>query len=47
MSSSKSSRLGKKTHKIIFLGESGVGKTCIIEKFASNRFDDSYNVVGG
>jgi len=28
--SQKSSKLNKKTHKIIFLGDSGVGKTCII-----------------
>ena len=44
MSSSKSSKISKKTHKIIFLGDSGVGKTCLIEKFANNRFDDFFNV---
>lgn len=45
MSSSKSSKISKKTHKIIFLGDSGVGKTCLIEKFANNRFDDFFNVA--
>jgi GTPase SAR1 family protein len=33
-----SSTLGKKTHKIIFLGDSGTGKTSIIGKFVSNEF---------
>lgn len=42
--SNKSSKVGKRTHKIIFLGDSGVGKTCIIEKFATNRFDEFFNV---
>lgn len=42
--SQKNSKISKRTHKIIFLGDSGVGKTCIIEKFASNRFDDFFNV---
>lgn len=44
MSSSKSSKVAKKTHKIIFLGDSGVGKTCLIEKFANGRFDEFFNV---
>ena len=35
MSHSKSSKVGKRTHKIIFLGESGVGKTCIGIDFVS------------
>lgn len=45
MSHSKSSKVGRRTHKIIFLGDSGVGKTCIIERFATNRFDDFFNVL--
>ncbi|MCB0370584.1 MAG: hypothetical protein KDD45_14450 [Bdellovibrionales bacterium] len=43
--SSRSSKAGKRTHKIIFLGDSGVGKTCIIEKFATNRFEECFNVL--
>lgn len=39
MSSSKTSKVSKKTHKIIFLGDSGVGKTCIIDRFANNKYD--------
>lgn len=44
MSASKSSKISKKTHKIIFLGDSGVGKTALIDKFANNRFEDFFNV---
>jgi Ras-related protein Rab-6A len=44
MSLSKSAKASKRTHKIIFLGDSGVGKTCVIEKFATNRFDELFNV---
>ena len=46
MSTSKSSKIAKKTHKIIFLGDSGVGKTALIDKFANNRFEDFFNVPG-
>ena len=44
MSSSKTSKISKKTHKIIFLGDSGVGKTCIIDRFANNKYDEYFNV---
>lgn len=44
MSASKNSKISKKTHKIIFLGDSGVGKTALIDKFANNRFEDFFNV---
>lgn len=47
MSASKSSKISKKTHKIIFLGDSGVGKTALIDKFANNRFEDYFNVRAG
>ena len=33
MSASKGSKIGKKTHKIIFLGDSGVGKTNLMTKY--------------
>jgi GTPase SAR1 family protein len=29
----KSSKLGKRTHKIIFLGDSGVGKTSVMSRY--------------
>ena len=35
---------GKKTYKIIFLGESSVGKTCMIERFVNDIFEDYFNV---
>ena len=35
-----SSTLGKKTYKIIFLGDSGTGKTSIIERFVNNQFEE-------
>lgn len=40
----KSSKLSKRTHKIIFLGDAGVGKTSLIERFANNKFEEGYNV---
>lgn len=39
-----SSTLGKKTYKIIFLGDSGTGKTSIIERFVNNQFEEKENV---
>ena len=29
------------SYKIVLLGESGVGKTCIITQFAKNNFDQT------
>ena len=39
-----SSTLGRKTYKIIFLGDSGTGKTSIIERFVNNQFEEKENV---
>ncbi len=30
-------------HKIVFLGDSFVGKTCLISKFVCGTFDQTYN----
>ena len=30
-----------KTCKVVLLGESGVGKTCIIARFINNTFEDN------
>lgn len=35
---------GKKKIKIVFLGNQGVGKSCIIQKYIHNKFDESSNV---
>ena len=32
------SSIGKKTYKIVLLGECSTGKTSIIERFVNNRF---------
>ena len=32
---------GAKTCKVVLLGESGVGKTCIIARFINNTFEDN------
>ena len=34
----------KYTHKIVLLGDEGVGKTSIINRFASNKFNPDENV---
>ena len=40
---SKSNRNAKK-FRIVFLGDQGVGKSSIIERYSSGRFDEHYNV---
>ena len=40
---SKSNRNAKK-FRIVFLGDQGVGKTSIIERYSTDRFDENYNV---
>lgn len=44
MSSIVSSNVSKRTYKIVLLGDSGVGKTSIINRFAHNKFDHKENV---
>ena len=39
-----SSTIGKRTFKIILLGDSSTGKTSIIERFVNNRFEEKDNV---
>lgn len=41
---SKSTRNAKK-YRIVFLGDQGVGKTSIIERYTTDRFDEGYNVL--
>ena len=40
-----SSTIGKRTFKVILLGDSSTGKTCIIERFVNNKFEDKDNVL--
>lgn len=40
---SKSNRNAEK-YRIVFLGDQGVGKTSIIEKYTTDRFDEGHNV---
>lgn len=39
-----SSTIGKRTFKVILLGDTSTGKTCIIERFVNNKFEDKDNV---
>jgi len=40
-----SSTIGKRTFKIILLGDSSTGKTSIIERFVNNKFEEKDNVI--
>lgn len=44
MSSIASTALSKRTYKIVLLGNEGVGKTSMINRFCHNKFDDQSNV---
>jgi small GTP-binding protein len=39
-----SSTIGKRTFKVILLGDSSTGKTSIIERFVNNKFEERDNV---
>jgi GTPase SAR1 family protein len=34
-----SSTIGKRTYKIVLMGDSSTGKTSIIERFVNNKFE--------
>ena len=40
-----SSAIGKRTFKVIFLGDTNTGKTSIIERFVNNKYEDKENVT--
>jgi GTPase SAR1 family protein len=43
-----STTAGNKTkYKLVFLGDQSVGKSCIIEKYIHNKFDEASNVQHG
>jgi small GTP-binding protein len=39
-----SSTIGKRTFKVILLGDTSTGKTSIIERFVNNKFEERDNV---
>ena len=39
-----SSTFGKKTYKIVLLGDTSTGKTSIIDRFVNNKFEEKDNV---
>ena len=44
-SSLNTANYSKRTYKIVLLGNSGVGKTCLIERFTSNKYDPKDTVI--
>jgi GTPase SAR1 family protein len=44
MNNSVSTMSGKTKIKIVLLGNQSVGKSCIIEKYVKNHFDETANV---
>ena len=40
-----SSTFGKKTYKIVLLGDTSTGKTSIIDRFVNNKFEEKDNVT--
>ena len=44
ITSSQSNRNAQK-FRIVFLGDQGVGKSSIIERYTNNKFDETHNVI--
>jgi GTPase SAR1 family protein len=40
-----SSTFGKRTYKIVLLGDTSTGKTSIIDRFVNNKFEEKDNVL--
>lgn len=45
MNNSVSTMTGKTKIKIVLLGNQGVGKSCIIERYVKDHFDETANVL--
>jgi len=45
MNASTTTVSGKTKLKIVLLGNANVGKTCIIDQYVHNRFEESSNVI--
>ncbi len=41
---SSSSNRNTQKYRIVFLGDQGVGKTSIIERYTNNKFEEGYHV---
>jgi GTPase SAR1 family protein len=40
------STIGKRTYKMVLLGDTATGKTSLIERFVNNKFEERDNVIG-
>ena len=44
--SEKSNRDGTTSYKVVMLGEAGVGKTCIVNKYIKNKYEQTETTIG-